>query len=56
MIKICFNEVKYEIYCNIFGYEDIIKNVPKNRIGKYDKYTYENDKNEKLLILKCNWI
>ena len=41
---------------NIFGYEDIIKNVQKNRIGKYDKYTYEYDKNEKLLILKCNWI
>lgn len=41
---------------NIFGYEDIIKNVQKNRIGKYNKYTYEYDKNEKLLILKCNWI
>ena len=44
---------------NIFGYEDIIKNVhknvQKNRIGKYDKYTYEYDKNEKMLILKCNW-
>ena len=41
---------------NIFGYEDIINNVQKNRIGKYDKFTYEYDKNEKLLILKCNWI
>ena len=41
---------------NIFGYEDIIKNVQKNRIGKYDKYTYEYDKNEKMLTLKCNWI
>ena len=40
---------------NIFDLEDIIKNVQKNRIGKYDKYTYEYDKNEKLLILKCNW-
>ena len=41
---------------NIFDLEDIINNVQKNRIGKYDKYTYEYDKNEKLLILKCNWI
>ena len=40
---------------NIFGYEDIINNVQKNRIGKYDKYTYDYDKNEKMLILKCNW-
>ena len=40
---------------NLINFDELIKNILSNKIGRYNKYKYEYNKNEETLSIKCHW-
>ena len=40
---------------NVINFDELIKNILSNKIGRYNKYKYEYNKNEETLFIKCHW-
>ena len=40
---------------NVIIFDELINNIISNKIGRYNKYKYEYDKNESTLSIKCQW-
>ena len=40
---------------NVIDFDGLIKNIESNKIGRYNKYKYEYNKNEASLLIKCYW-
>ena len=40
---------------NIINYEELINKMKNNKVGRYNKYKYEYDENNKSLLIKCSW-
>ena len=40
---------------NIINFDELIKNILSNKIGRYNKYKYEYNKNDETLSIKCHW-
>ena len=40
---------------NVIDFDGLIKNIESNKIGRYNKYKYEYNNNEELLLIKCYW-
>ena len=40
---------------NLINFDELIKNILSNKIGRYNKYKYEYNKNEATLYIKCHW-
>ena len=40
---------------NMINFDELIKNILSNKIGRYNKYKYEYNKNDKTLSIKCYW-
>ena len=40
---------------NLVIFEELINNILSNKIGRYNKYKYEYNKNEATLYIKCHW-
>ena len=40
---------------NLMNFDELIKNIISNKVGRYNKYKYEYNKNEETLSIKCHW-
>ena len=40
---------------NVIIFDELINNILSNKIGRYNKYKYEYNKNEETLFIKCHW-
>ena len=40
---------------NLINFDELIKNILSNKVGRYNKYKYEYNKNEETLSIKCHW-
>ena len=40
---------------NLMNFDELIKNIISNKVGRYNKYKYEYNKNEEILSIKCHW-
>ena len=40
---------------NIINFEELINKMKNNKVGRYNKYKYEYDENNKSLLIKCSW-
>ena len=40
---------------NIINFDELIKNILSNKIGRYNKYKYEYNKTDETLSIKCHW-
>ena len=40
---------------NLMNFDEVIKNIISNKVGRYNKYKYEYNKNEEALSIKCHW-
>ena len=40
---------------NMINFDELIKNILSNKIGRYNKYKYEYNKNDETLSIKCYW-
>ena len=40
---------------NLMNFDEVIKNIISNKVGRYNKYKYEYNKNEETLSIKCHW-
>ena len=40
---------------NIINFEELINKMKNNKVGRYNKYNYEYNENNKSLFIKCSW-
>ena len=40
---------------NLMNFDELIKNIISNKVGRYNKYKYEYNKSEESLYIKCHW-
>lgn len=40
---------------NIVIFDELINNILSNKVGRYNKYKYEYNKEQEILTIRCNW-